>query len=63
MQLAERLRAGHSVRLAAQRLVWLAERLRIVLGGLPGMSANWLNDPTLGDALVLSGAAMVAVRR
>ena len=63
MQLAERLRAGNSVRLTAQRLVWLAERFRIVLGGLPGLSANWLNDPTLGDALVLSGAAMVAVRR
>jgi hypothetical protein len=63
MQLAERLRAGISVRLTAQRLVWLAERFRIVLGELLGLSANWLNDPTLGDALVLSGAAMVAVRR
>ena len=63
MQLAERLRAGSSVRLTAQRLVWLAERLRIVLGELPGLSGNWLNDPTLGDALVLSGAATVAVRR
>ncbi len=37
MQLAERLRAGRSVRLAAQRLVWLAERPRLVLGALLGV--------------------------
>src|SRR6266702_5440796 len=40
MQLAERLRAGRSVRLAAQRLVWLAERPRLVLGAL--LAVQWL---------------------
>jgi hypothetical protein len=63
MQLADRLRAGRSVRPATVGSSWVDGPSPGGWSYRPGLSANWLNDPTLSDALVLSGATMVTVRR